>query len=102
MPFFEGKQELYTFLCHIVLPLLVGGAAFGGKWRRLWVPPVVIFGLFLAVSGIFYPYLFTDIITGSLDTTAVYWLLFTVPIEIAAALLVTLALYGLKRRSKSR
>ena len=100
MPFFEGKQELYTILCHIVLPLLVGGAAYGGNWRRLWVPPVLILGLFLVVSGVFYPYLFTDIVTGSLDTTTVYWLLFTVPIQTAATLLVTLALAGLTRRRK--
>ncbi len=85
MPFFEGKQELYQMLCFIVIPIAVSTLFYFLKPKNLWASPVIILCAFLIGTAIFYPYIFTDILTGNYDSTTIYWFIFVVPIQIVSA-----------------
>lgn len=89
MPFFEGKQGIYQILSFVIMPITVCTIFYFLKSKKLWVLPIVIMGVFLIMSAIFYPYIFTDILTRSYDFTTIYWFIFVVPIQMALALFVT-------------
>lgn len=103
MPFFEGKQELYQILCYIVMPIAVCTIFCFLKPKKLWVSPIIIMCVFLIVSAIFYPYIFTDILTRNYDFTTIYWFIFVVPIQIVSALFFTFITHLLiKRRTRTK
>ncbi len=89
MPFFEGKQELYQILCFIIMPITVCTIIYFLKPKKIWVSPIIIMCAFLIISAIFYPYIFTDILTGNYDFITIYWLILVVPIQIVSALFIT-------------
>lgn len=93
MPFFEGKQELYHLLCFLIMPVTVCTLFYFLKPRKLWLSPIIIMCLFFIVSAIFYPYIFTDVLTREYDLTTIYWFIFVVPAQILLALLFTAITY---------
>lgn len=98
MSFFEGKQELYQLLCFIIMPITVSTTFYFFKPKKLWASSIIIMCIFLIVSALFYPYIFTDILTGNYDFTTIYWFIFNVPIQIVSTLFFTLITHLLIKR----
>jgi hypothetical protein len=98
MPFFEGKQTLYQILCFIIIPIMVCSIFYYLKPQKLWVSPIITICVFLVISAIFYPYLFTDVLTNDYNITTIYWLMFVVPIQAVSTLFFTFITYFLIRR----
>lgn len=103
MPFFEGKQHLYQILCFVIIPIIVCTVFYFLKPKKLWVSPIITICAFLVMSAIFYPYIFTDILTTNYDFTTIYWFIFVVPIQIVSALFFTFMTHLLiKRKSQTK
>ena len=103
MPFFEGMQDLYQILCFIINPIIVCTVLYFLKPKKLWISPIIIMCAFLAISAVFYPYIFIDILTSNYDFTTIYWFIFVVPIEIVSALFFTfMAHFIFKRKSQTK
>ena len=103
MPFFEGKQELHQVLCFVVMPIMICTIFYIRKPKLLWVAPIVIMFIFISLSGLFYPYIFMDILRGDYDSTTIYWFIFVVPIQLVSALFFTVIAHLLiKRKTLSR
>ncbi len=100
--FFEGKQELYLVLCLLLNPAAVSIVFILNQRWRLWVAPLLVFGVSLAISAIFYPYYFMDIFTDSYDGTTIYWLVLFLPVQIISALLFTGLTYVLRKRNQRK
>lgn len=99
MFFFEGKLELYGILCLLIIPI-IGCMVFGffEKVGYIWFAPLLDIVLFLAVTALFFPYLFQDIAAQEYDFTTVYWLLFFVPIQLATSFVITAIGYVVLRK----
>ena len=101
MPFFEEKQALYQILCLIIMPISICAIFFFFRPKKIWVSPIVIMFVFLILTIIFYPYIFTDILTRNYDFTTVNWFIYFVPIQIFSTMLTTFTTHYLYKR-KSR
>jgi len=97
MPFFEGKQALYHILCFLVIPIAVCTKVASFHPKRMWLAPIFTTCIFLVVSAVFYPYIFSDIFSGEYDFTTIYWLIYVVPVQVISAVLFTFLGYLLTR-----
>lgn len=89
IPFFEWKQELYTIICLLLIPILCCMIVCYIKTKLLWLSPIFILAASILVSYFFYPYYFEDISTGEYDFTTIYWLFFFIPLQIMSAVFFT-------------
>lgn len=100
MFFFEGKIELYNILFLLVIPVGVPVLMFFSKRKSLWwFSPFATIIIGLVLTAVFYPYFFTDLLTGSNEIGGGgSWVLFTVPIHLIVTIVTTAILYGIKKR----
>ena len=102
MFFFEGKQELYSVLCLIVIPIISCVPFSFGKPKYSWYALLTNAIMFAAITYMFFPYFIHDLITGNLDSTTVYWILLFVPMQIAISAFFTTVLYSIKKRRNKK
>ena len=100
MFFFEGKIELYNILFLIVIPAGVPLLVYFIKWKCLWLSPIAAITIGLVLTAVFYPYFFTDLLSGNVEIGGGgSWILFVVPIHLIVAIATTVILYGIKSKN---
>lgn len=97
MFFFEGKQELYEILSLLIIPIISCLPFCFKKSKYIWFAPLLDVVLFLAISAVFFPYYFQDFATQEYDFTTVYWVIFFIPIQLTVSLIITTAVYLLRK-----
>ena len=98
MAFFESKQILYYLLCFAIIPLVSCLVLYYRKSNRMWLSPLVSVFLFFAVSFLFYPYYFQDIVHNDYEPTTIIWLIVILPIQILVSCIYTGIVYVMRKK----
>ena len=98
MFFFDGKIELYNMLYLFVIPIGVPILMYFIKRKLLWISPFIVFALGIALTLVFYPYFFSDLLTNSNEIGGGgYWLIIMLPTHCIITAVMTAMLYAVGR-----